>query len=85
MTGREKVTYHLNRMSAEQVDVSYGPYHRPSEEDVEDAKYFHNLTKKNVVGTLSIKEAEEVSEMFEGDSPLIHVGRRRLARWVEIE
>ncbi len=83
MNGREKVTYHLTRMPAEQADVPYDPYHRPSSEDLEDARYFSALSKKNASGTLTTKEAEEVSELFEGDSPVII--DTNLGRWVEID
>jgi len=79
MTGREKVTHHLKRMSAEQADASSGP----DSEDMEDARYFQSMTKKNEAGTLTIKEAEEVSEMFEGDSPVII--DTNSGRWVEID
>lgn len=77
MTGREKVTHHLIRMSAEQANEQAGS------EDMEDARYFHDLARKNVAGTLTIKEAEEVSELFEGDSPVII--DTSSGRWVEIE
>ena len=77
MTGREKVTYHLKRMSAEQADEQAGGA------DLEDARYFHDLSKKNATGTLTIKEAEEVSELFEGDSPVII--DTSSGRWVEVD
>ena len=79
MTGREKVTYHLKRMSAEQADVSLGA----TSEDMEDVRYFYSMAKKNEAGTLTVEEAEEVSEMFEGDSPVII--DTASGRWVEID
>ena len=79
MNGREKVTYHLKRMSVEQADASSGS----DTEDMEDARYFRNLAKKNAAGTLTVKEAEEVSEMFEGDSPVIV--DTSSGRWVEVD
>lgn len=77
MTGREKVTYHLKRMSAEQADEQAGDV------DMEDARYFHDLAKKNAAGTLTIKEAYEILELFEGDSPVIIDTDR--GRWVEVD
>ena len=72
ITGREKITYHLKRMSTEQ-----------GAEDIEDAKYFRSLANGNQTGTLTIKEAEEVLELFEGYSPVIIDTSG--ARWVEVD
>ena len=42
-----------------------------SEEDVEDAKYFTSLARKNEAGTLTVQEADEILELFEGDNVII--------------
>ena len=83
MNGRKKVTKQLKGMSADMTSSRSDPYYKPSDEDIEDAKYAYSLAKKNEAGTLSIKEAMEVLEMFEGDDPVIV--DTESGRWVEIE
>jgi len=38
-----------------------------SDEDVEDAEYFESLAQKNDAQNLTIKEAQDIMEMFEED------------------
>jgi len=63
-----KVTQQLKGMGT--LHQSY-PDAPVSEEDVEDARYFTSLARKNEAGTLTVQEAYEILELFEGDNVLI--------------
>ncbi len=67
LTGRERVTQELEKISASMSSSPHDPYYKPSEEDLEAARYYHMLAQKNRAGTLSTNEAREVLEMFEQD------------------
>jgi len=77
---RQEVTKHLKRMGTAYQPT---PDYPISAEDMEDAKYFTDLARKNEQGTLSANEAKCVLEMFEAENPvIIDLGTER---WVECD
>jgi len=63
-----KVTQQLKEMG---TLIQPYPDSPVSEEDIEDAKYFTSLARKNEAGTLTVQEADEILELFEGDNVII--------------
>lgn len=84
LDGRERATKALDDMSRRSSGKTYDPYYKPSEEDMEDARWFHQLARKNEAGTLTIKDAEIVLEYLEAENALIH-DEGDGNRWVEVD
>jgi len=77
------VTKYLRRLSRELSGSESDPYFKPSEPDLEGAKYWHTLAERNDRGLLDTTEANDVLEMFEGHHPVIREVDGR--RWVEAD
>jgi len=73
---RQNTSRSLRRMAASQERGG-------GQEDLEDARHFKNLADKNLSGLLTVKEAQEISDIFEGENPVIvDLGTER---WVETD
>jgi hypothetical protein len=80
-TKRKNTSDSLRQISRDFAGSPSDPYYSPSQEDLEAAKHYHSLATKNDNGTLTVKEAQEISEMLEEENPLIvDTGTER---WVE--
>lgn len=68
MTGRLEVNVNKVSEQLRKMGTPYQPYPDApvGAEDIEDAKYFTLLARKNDTGTLTIEEADEIMELFEG-------------------